>query len=197
MKFYQYNIQDLSNENYIHYYSLMSEKKKQRVDRLRFEDDKKRTVVGEMLARQAISKWSGVPEECIVFEIAQHGKSYAKELNVEFNISHSTDMVVCVVDDNPVGVDIEKIRPIDLNMAKRIFSEEETRYIFGCAPDVEDYNHYLNDVVLQRFFEHWTKKEAYGKLVGKGVFAKTKADTDIKSWIEDGYYISVATSVNE
>ncbi len=197
MKFYQYNIRDLSDEKYIHYYSLMSEEKKRRVDRFRFEDDKKRTVVGEMLARRAISEWCGVPEESIAFEIAEHGKPYAKDLNIEFNISHSADMVVCVVDDKPVGVDIEKIRPVDLNTAKRIFNDEDVHYIFECIPDVEDYNHYLNDAVLQCFFELWTKKEAYGKLVGIGLFTETNATATVKTWTENGYCISIAISVNK
>ena len=196
MKFYQYNIRDLSDEIYIHYYSLMSEEKKQRVNRFRFEDDKKRTVVGEMLARGAISEWCGVPQESIVFEIAKHGKPYAKDLNIEFNISHSADMVVCAVDDNLVGVDIEKIRHIDLNTAKRIFSDEEIGYIFGSVPGIEDYRHYLNDAVLQRFFELWTKKEAYGKLVGAGLFAESNVDTELTTLIEKGYCISIAASVN-
>ena len=197
MKFYQYNIRDLSDEMYIHYYSLMSEEKKRRVDCFRFEDDKKRTVVGEMLARQAISEWCGTAEESITFEIAEHGKPYAKNLNIEFNISHSADMVVCVVDNNPVGVDIEKIRPVDLNTAKRIFYEEETRYIFGCIPNTEDYNHHLNNAVLQRFFKLWTKKEAYGKLLGMGLFAEEYEKTEVKTWIENGYCISIAISVNK
>ena len=196
MKLYQYNIRELSDKSYVHYYSLMSKEKKRRVDRFRFEDDKKRTVVGEMLARQSISEWCGVPEESIVFEIAEHGKPYAKDLKVEFNISHSADMVVYVVDDNPVGVDIEKIRPVDLNTAKRIFSEEEIRCVFECIPNAEDYNHYLNDAVLQRFFELWTKKEAYGKLVGTGLFAETNATADVKTWIENGYCISIFTTEN-
>ena len=196
MKFYQYNIRDLSNEIYIHYYSLMSEEKKCRVDRFRFRDDKKRTVVGEMLARRAISEWCGVPEESIVFETTAHGKPYAKDLNIEFNISHSADMVVCVADANPVGVDIEKIRPLDLNTAKKIFGEEEIRYIFECIPDAEDYNHYLNDAVLQRFFELWTKKEAYGKLVGMGLFAETNATADVETWMENGYCISTFITKN-
>ena len=196
MKFYQYDIRDLSDEKYIHYYSLMSKEKKRRVDRFRFENDKQRTVAGEMLARRAISEWCGVPEESIAFEVAEHGKPYAKDLNIEFNISHSADMVVCVVDDKPVGVDIEKIRPVDLNTAKRIFGEE-VGYIFGSVPDIEDYNHYLNDAVLQRFFELWTKKEAYGKLVGTGLFAVLNVDAILTTWIENGYCISIATSVNK
>ena len=197
MKFLEYNIRDLSDDNYLHYYSLMSEEKKRRVDRFRFEDDKKQTVVGEMLARRAISKWCGVPEESIVFEIAEHGKPYAKDLNVEFNISHSADMVVCAVDTNPVGVDIEKIRSVDLNTAKRIFNKDEIRYIFECLPDVEDYNHYLSDAPLQRFFELWTKKEAYGKLLGVGLFTESNADVDLTSSIENGYCVSVAASLNK
>lgn len=197
MKFYQYNIRDLSHEKYIHYYSLMSEEKKRRVDRFRFENDKQRTVAGEMLARQSISEWCGVPEESIVFEIAEHGKPYAKDLNIEFNISHSADIVVCVVDANPVGVDIEKIRPVDLNTAKRIFSEKEIQYIFECSPKIENYNHYLNDAVLQRFFELWTKKETYGKLVGTGIFAESNADINLTTWMENGYCISVAISANK
>lgn len=194
MKFYQYNIRDLSDDNYIRYYSLMSEEKRRRVNRFRFEDDKKRTVVGEMLVRRAISKWRSVPEDSIVFAIAEHGKPYAKDLNVEFNISHSADIVVCVVDDNPVGVDIEKIRSVDLNTAKRIFKEEEIQYIFGCAPDVEDYNHYISDAVLQRFFEIWTKKEAYGKFLGVGIFAESNTDAALATSTENGYCISIATS---
>lgn len=197
MKFYQYSIQYLSNESYIHYYSMMSEEKKRRVDRFRFEDDKKRTVVGEMLARQAISEWCGTAEESITFEIAEHGKPYAKNLNIEFNISHSADIVVCVVDANLVGVDIEKIRHVDLNTAKRIFSEKEIQYIFKCSPQIENYNHYLNDAVLQRFFELWTKKEAYGKLVGIGLFSESNVDTQLTTWIENGYCISIAASIDK
>ncbi len=199
MKFYQYNIRDLSDESYTHYYSLMSEKKKQRVNRFRFENDKKRTVVGEMLARGAISEWCGTSEESIVFEIAEHGKPYAKDLNVEFNISHSADMVVCVVDTQSVGVDIEKIRPVDLNTAKRIFNDEEVHYIFECIPDTEDYNDHTNDAVLQRFFELWTKKEAYGKLIGTGLFTEMDAidaTVTFKTWIENDYCISIAASLN-
>ena len=120
MKWYKYDIRDLTVPEYNKWYSLMSTDKQQRVDRFRFVDDKKRTVAGEMLARKAIAEWCIVAPESIVFSIREHGKPYAVDLDVEFNISHSGDMVVCAVDDKPVGIDIEKIRPIDLTVAKRI-----------------------------------------------------------------------------
>ena len=164
MKFYQYNIRDLSDDNYIRYYSLMSEEKKRRVNRFRFEDDKKRTVVGEMLARMAISEWCGVSEESIVFAIAEHGKPYAKDLNVEFNISHSADMVVCVVDDNPVGVDIEKIRTI-----------ENIVIAYACNQTEKSKISNLSDKRYSVFFEIWTAKEAICKFEGIGVSNNLKA----------------------
>jgi len=196
MKFYQYNIKDLSDESNIHYYSLMSEEKKRRVDRFRFENDKKRTIVGEMLARQSISEWCGVPEESIVFEITEHGKPYAKDLNVEFNISHSADMVVCVVDNNPVGVDIEKIRPIDLSVAKRICTDKELMFLFGRTPQDKDFCYTTDYESLSRFFEIWTEKEAIGKCVGQGVFSSSTSEFIKNKQCLNDYFICIATQRN-
>ena len=169
MKWYKYDIRDLTDAEYNKWYSLMSGDKQCRVDRFRFMDDKKRTVVGEMLARKAIAEWCSVAPEDIVFGIKEHGKPYAKDLTVEFNISHSGDMVVCAVDDKLIGIDIEKIRPIDLTVAKRICTDEELLYLFGHEPTDQDFTYTTDTEILTRFFELWTTKEAYGKCIGEGV----------------------------
>ena len=177
MKWYKYDIRDLTDAEYNKWYSLMNEDKQQRVDRLRFDDDKKRTVAGEMLARKAISEWCDVAPENITFGIKEHGKPYAKDLAVEFNISHSGDMVVCAVDDKPIGIDIEQIRPIDLTVAKRICTDKELLYIFGHTPTGNDFTYTTDAKILTRFFELWTAKEAYGKCQGKGI-KNLKVDTN-------------------
>ena len=169
MKWYKYDIRDLTDFEYYKWYSLMSEDKQRRVDRLRLEDDKKRTVFGEMLARKAISEWCRVTPESITFGIKEHGKPYAKDLAVEFNISHSGDIVVCAVDDKPIGIDIEQIRPIDLIVAKRICTDEELLYLFGHTPTEQDFTYTPDTEILNRFFELWTAKEAYGKCLGIGI----------------------------
>ncbi len=168
MKWYKYNIRDLTDVEYNKWYSLMSVDRQRRVDRFRFVDDKKRTVAGEMLARKAIAEWCGVAPESIDFFIKEHGKPYAKDLNVEFNISHSGDMVVCAVDDKPVGIDVELIRPVDLTVAKRICTAEELLYLFGHTPTEQDFTYTSDTEMLTRFFELWTAKEAYGKCKGLG-----------------------------
>lgn len=193
MKWYKYDIRDLTDAEYNKWYSLMSEDKQHRVERFRFLDDKKRTVVGEMLARKAIAEWCGVAPESIDFFIKEHGKPYAKDLGVEFNISHSGDMVVCAVDNNPIGIDIEQIRPIDLTVAKRICTDEELLYLFGHMPTEQDFTYTTDTEILTRFFELWTAKEAYGKCMGCGIINLRKdiQDTSLHKSIIENYLIAI------
>ncbi len=193
MKWYKYDIRNLTDVEYNKWYSLMSEDKQQRVDRFRFSDDKKRTVAGEMLARKAIAEWCGVEPENITFGIKEHGKPYAKDLTVEFNISHSGDMVVCGVDDKPVGIDIEQICPIDLTIAKRICTDDELLYLFGHTPTEQDFTYTTNTEILTRFFELWTAKEAYGKCMGCGIVNLRKhiQDTSLHKSIIENYVIAI------
>lgn len=169
MKWYKYDIRDLSQDEYEKWYSLMSVDKKQRVDRFRFADDKKRTVTGEMLARKAVAEWCHVSEEEIQFGVLEYGKPFAIGLDVEFNISHSGDLVVCAVDDKPVGIDVEQIRPMDMKVAKYICKGKELIYVWGYEPNEDDFIRTSNGEILTRFYEMWTRKEAYGKCIGIGV----------------------------
>ena len=168
MKWYKYDIHDLTDEEYNKYFSLMSPEKQQRVNKFRFADDKKRTVAGEMLARKTIAEWCSVDETDIVFYKNEHGKPYLKDLPCYFNISHSGDFVVCAVSEkNEIGIDIEKIRPIDLKIAKRVFSEDETTYILSSKTPKEN------------FFELWTKKEAITQNIIKQILKYRKFNLQI------------------
>ncbi len=196
MKWYKYNIRDLTDSEYIKWYLQMSEEKRQRVDRFRFEDDKKRTVAGEMLVRKAVSEWCYIQPDKIMIDTGKYGKPYIVGLDVEFNISHSGDMVVCAVDDRPVGIDVELIRPIDLTIAKRICTNDELMYLFGHKATNIDFSYTEDAGILARFFELWTSKEAYGKCIGVGLFSDASlSDAYEHTHIicDDKYYISIVT----
>lgn len=197
MKLYKYDIRDLSRVEYNKWYSLMSQEKQQRVDRFRLEDDKKRTVAGEMLARKAISEWCNVSAESIKFDKNEYGKPFAVGLAVEFNISHSGDYVVCAVDDKPVGIDVEKIRPIDLSVAKHICTEEELIYLFGHIPCDNEFCYTSDEIVLVRFFELWTKKEACEKCIGNGLLKSELLSDNVGYYSDiDGYIVCVKRADN-
>ncbi|UOF91131.1 4'-phosphopantetheinyl transferase superfamily protein [Fodinisporobacter ferrooxydans] len=58
-----------------------------------------------------------------------------------------------------IGIDVERIRPIDLNIARRFFSPVEQRDL-SMQPD---------DAKLEYFFDLWTLKESYVKAKGNGL----------------------------
>lgn len=193
INWYKYDIRDFSREQYDKWYSLMSEDKKQRVDKFCFDDDKKRTVAAEMLIRKAISNQCKTPPENINFCIGDHGKPFLKNIPIEFNISHSGNFVVCAVANSPVGIDIEEIRPVDLKVTKRICTEEELLYIFGKKPSKNDFKRTTDKEILTRFFKVWTTKEAYGKCIGKGI-KSIKVDTkkiSVQNFYFNNYVISI------
>ena len=72
-------------------YDCMSLEEQKRVAGFHFEADRKRTLVGQLLARQAASRWSGVPDRDLRFARNEQGKPYAVGLPVEFSIRHSED----------------------------------------------------------------------------------------------------------
>lgn len=87
------------------------------------------------------------------------GKPYFESApHIYFNLSHSDRFVFCGLDNSPLGVDIEKIRPIKPNLASRFFTPEETAYLKKLPPTEEE----------KAFFQIWTAKESYMKATGKG-----------------------------
>lgn len=112
-----------------------------------------------------------------------NGKPYFPGTDIHFNISHSGDYKVLAIADAPVGVDIERFRKADLRVAKR-FCENEYNYITQ-----KDSEH--------RFFEIWTKKEAYLKYKGTGLrggldsFDVFSLPEDINTFRFKEYFISV------
>ncbi len=193
MKWYKHSISGLSDEEYLRWYLLLDKSRKRRVDKFCFDDDKKRTVSGEMLVRCAVADMCKVAQEDIVIKENDNGKPYIENVDIEFNISHSCDVVVCAVSDRKVGIDVEKIRAVKLSVAKRVCSEKELEYIFGRVPVESDFALCDDEEILTRFFTLWTKKEAYAKCTGKGLSGGLMVTPECETIYDDGYVISVYT----
>lgn len=159
---YKADIRDISDADFEKYFLLMSDEKRKTVEHFRSEEDKKRSIAADMLARLAVSERCGIPEADISFYREQGGKPHVRGDITEFNVSHSADIVVCAVSDKPIGVDVEKIRDIDLGIANRFFTKNEIRYVGNS---------------IRNFFEIWTKKEAAVKRDGAGLRALSSIET--------------------
>ena len=166
----------LSQAEYELLLTFVSEEKRSRARRFRFAADAHNTLVGDILARIEICKAKGIDNNDICFLLNEYGKPYlAGSYDIHFNISHTGRYVACVVSCEPVGIDIELIKPIDLKIAERFFTKDEALYVFGnqIAEGTPDGNQIAEgtpdgDQSIARFFEVWTKKESRLKWEGKG-----------------------------
>ena len=135
-------------------------------------DDKKAALSlwGELLVRCLACSQLGVANQDIDIALDTHGKPYLSSYpEFYFNISHSVSRVLCVTDSLPVGVDIEQIRPIDLDVARIWYSPDEYA-VYMAAPVNER---------LELFYDIWTLKESYAKAIGLGLDLDPKSFTVI------------------
>ncbi len=102
--------------------------------------------------------------EKYVLAYGQFGKPYIENRpDIFFNLSHCRGMAVCAVSDREIGVDAELIRPYSGKAARRVFSENEIKYVSERSDGSE------------AFFRLWTLKEALGKAFGTGIFSDLAA----------------------
>jgi len=138
---------------------IISIENRERCGRFMFIEDSLRTLYGELVLRHALVQHFSFKNEDIQILRDESGKPYLKGFPVHFNISHSGDFVVCAISEQPVGIDIEKIKTVDLKLAKRYFCQYECRDLF--AQDESNR--------LDYFFLLWTLKESYLKWLGSGM----------------------------
>ncbi len=112
--------------------------------------------------RILLSKYLGIEAAGVEFLPGENKKPIIKpDLNsgLQFNLSHSGDLVLIAISDSAVGIDVERSDP-DFNFEEVLvhsFSEQEIEFI----------NRSGNR--RQLFYELWTRKEALIKASSKGI----------------------------
>jgi 4'-phosphopantetheinyl transferase len=132
-------------------------------------EDAIRALLADILVRSVIASYLKASNKTIEFNVNKYGKPFLKgNYGLHFNVSHSEDWIVCAIDNKPVGIDIEKVRPVDLlEIAAQLFSDEEYKTLIVKSP--EDRQRF--------FFDLWTLKESYIKAVGTGFSIPLKSFT--------------------
>jgi 4'-phosphopantetheinyl transferase len=139
--------------------ALLSPEERERAARFRFETDRRRFIACRAAVRRLLGAELGRPPESLTFVYGPHGKpALSGETSLRFNVAHSGPLALLALTDGiELGVDIEAIRP-DLatsEVAATVFTGAERAQLLG--PNRVD-----------RFFQLWTRKEAYLKAIGEG-----------------------------
>ncbi len=145
--------------------------------RYRFEHDRLRQLAARLFLRDILSECLGHPPADIRFGVGEHGKPFVEGRPLEFNLSHSGEVIAIAVAPDPVGIDVE---PWDRKVAG---SEIAGRWF---DPDEQAWIESHDSTRRQEaFFRLWTIKEAAIKADGRGMaIPLSRVNVDLKT-IED------------
>lgn len=140
---------------------------RQRAERFRFERDRRRFIVARGVLRDILGRYLKCSPALVIFSYNQYGKpALAQEseaMGLRFNMSHSHEVgLYALTRAREVGVDLELLREdfASLDIAERFFSRREVALLSGLGPELRTVG----------FFNCWTRKEAYIKALGKGLW---------------------------
>jgi 4'-phosphopantetheinyl transferase len=142
---------------------VLTVEERARADRFQFERDRSRFIVGRSALRMILGQYLGIEADRLAFRSGAWGKPGLEDnpTDLRFNLSHSHDLaLLAVVRGREVGIDVERLRPLDdaPRLVARFFSEAE-RAEFLALTEAER---------QAAFFRGWTRKEAYMKATGQG-----------------------------
>ena len=145
----------------------ISEQRREQALKFKYEQAQRLCVLAYLLLKQALREGYGIIENP-VFEYNEHGKpSIVGHPEIFFNLSHCKEAAICVVSDQPVGVDVEGIREYKESLVNYTMNDEEIAQIKSAENPAST------------FIRLWTMKEATTKLIGTGISndMKTVLDT--------------------
>ena len=153
-------------------------------EKYKIDETKKEKIVSTIFKNKYVGE----------YEINEHGKPISE--NKFFNVSHSHGYVVFMLNNAPIGIDIEQIRSLNQNLIDFVSNDEEKKYIHDDTS----------------FFELWTNKEALVKALGTGIKIRPNQIPALplnsqrvyegkkyfnKTIIFNGYAISVSSNSDE
>lgn len=156
---YAFNISEISSTADVHdLFSIISDERRERISRFRFEKDKLHCLFAGVLLRYAL--WEKYGMRDYVIDKNDFGKPYLEDnKNVFFNLSHSGDWVILGLGEQNLGIDVEKMEDIDISIAEDFFADDECIYLSSLSEDER----------FDAFYTIWTLKESYTKNIGEGL----------------------------
>ena len=159
------------------YLSVISSARREKIGRFIFDKDKLVSLSAELFMKYCIACDTGLMPANYEFEYNEYEKPYISSVpDYFFSISHNHRTVVFVSSDSETGADIERINEnvSAVQIAGRLFTPDEADYICG----------YDNLGLYKRFFVIWTRKEAYVKRLGTGLYTQLESFSVLKEYTD-------------
>ncbi len=150
--------------------ALLSPDEQARADRFVFEKDQRRFIVARAALRELLAACLDTDPTHIQFQYGEHGKPelFLPATDLTFNLSHAGDIALYALARNRrIGIDVEALdagKEPD-RVAARFFTQGEREALQGKSGPSRQ----------AAFVTFWTRKEAYLKACGKGLFASPES----------------------
>lgn len=137
---------------------------------------------GELLVREAAAFWcgqQGIPlTDASMVQIlrTEKGKPYFPDLPLEFSVSHTGPMWICIMGAGPCGIDIQEVRDCEYKkIAGKYFTRQEQSLVLKQG--------------IAGFYRIWTRREAFAKYTGAGLFGQplpsfVDGDGELALWVQ-------------
>ena len=161
------------------YYRQMPEDRREKIDRFRFDKDRRLSLGAGILLKLALdqagmslarpdgviddSSTRGSRRKTVKLSFSEQGKPFIKDReDIFFNLSHSGQLAACALSDKPVGIDIEGRQTFKESLIQRVFAAEELELAKGTGGQP--------GISKDKFCTLlWTVKESLMKYFGKGL----------------------------
>lgn len=160
----------------------VSQQRREKVLRFKFKEGQRQSLLAYIVLKELLGEHYGL-EDNPVFRELENGKPVIiGHEDIHFNMSHCKNGVACVVGDQPVGIDVERIpAKLDESLCRYVHSDKEVEMVLNAdKPCVE-------------FIRLWTMKEAVVKLSGVGI----KGKEQLRPLLNDVTPYNIITEVNE
>lgn len=162
---YTFLYPQLSDQQFEDYLIRLPSQLQRKIAMFSHWQDAQASLYGKLLLRSGLVKYYQLKHTVLDhLQYSAYGKPCLPETNLDFNISHAGQYVVCVIAENrAVGVDLEEIKPMKIDFFEDQFSNEE-------LADIRN-----SEDSTTKFLNYWVKKEAVAKATGGGLQTPLKS----------------------
>ena len=143
-------------------YAAVSPARQEKINKLRFDSDKRLSLGAAVLLRQLLREAGLIPEELRFCPDANGKPRCVSRPEAHISLSHSGEYAMAALSPCEVGCDVEQWRdPAPLEVARRFFAPAEAGLLARLPAEEQS----------RSFFRLWTLKESLAKATGAGLTA--------------------------
>lgn len=158
---------DTVQKNQDYFNSLLSAEEQARAQRFKLKVHRNRFIISHGFKRSVLAKYLTIEPASIQYQLGDKGKPSLLEGGndrpaLKFNLSHTQDITLLAITSNAeLGIDIEYMdRKADWRaICQRFFTAAEQQALFSLSKEKQK----------PAFYQLWTRKEAYMKVLGRGL----------------------------